>query len=103
MPSQKRSVIMRAILIALAASALTVGSASAAEIYIDDDDDYGGVTVYERDVTVVERAYPAAPGTVVEYGPRVYGWTEAAPVNCGRFRYWDGDYCADARFDPPED
>lgn len=33
-------------------------------------------------------------------GPRVYGWS-SAPANCGTFKYWNGEYCADARFEPP--
>jgi hypothetical protein len=23
------------------------------------------------------------------------------PANCGEFRYWNGEYCADARDQPP--
>jgi hypothetical protein len=23
------------------------------------------------------------------------------PSNCGRYRYWNGSYCADARKEPP--
>jgi hypothetical protein len=41
--------------------------------------------------------------------PRVYGYyrddrvaPRAAPSgNCGEYHYWNGDYCADARVDPP--
>lgn len=44
------------------------------------------------------------PPPVVVYQPRVYGWYYAVPprpANCGRYRYWNGDRCADARYDPP--
>jgi hypothetical protein len=65
--------------------------ASAEDLYIDDespfveapaiiDDDAGGIVT----------------------GPRVYGWS-FAPPNCGTFKYWNGEYCADARFEPPSE
>jgi hypothetical protein len=48
------------------------------------------------------------------YGTRVYGYARRAdepepryyeplpPRSCGQFRYWNGDYCADARVTPPD-
>lgn len=48
---------------------------------------------------------PAAP-----YYPRsAYGhpiwptdrWEPVRPANCGVYRYWNGEYCADARDEPP--
>lgn len=28
-------------------------------------------------------------------------WEPERPANCGVYRYWNGDYCADARDEPP--
>lgn len=44
---------------------------------------------------------PAPP--IVVYEPPVYGWISPPPrpASCGKYRYWNGDYCADARDDPP--
>jgi hypothetical protein len=55
--------------------------------------------IIEDDATVVEQA-PADETVVVpdgDIGPRVYGWT----ADCGTFRYWNGERCADARNEPP--
>ncbi|MBN8913401.1 MAG: hypothetical protein J0H65_15355 [Rhizobiales bacterium] len=43
------------------------------------------------------------PRGVYLYEPRVYGWSypPPPPVSCGQYRYWNGDYCADARREPP--
>jgi hypothetical protein len=27
----------------------------------------------------------------------VYGWILVRPTSCGNYRYWNGEYCADAR------
>ena len=35
------------------------------------------------------------------YEPPVYGWVAVRPANCGTFKYWDGENCVDARYDPP--
>jgi hypothetical protein len=68
--------------------------------------------------------YYAAP--IPSYGPRQYGYAPPAPSNyagpgyagpgyfgpeplsvpprpssCGKYRYWNGDYCADARSERP--
>ena len=53
--------------------------------------------IIEDDATVVEQA-PADETVVVP--PRVYGWT-MRPADCGTFRYWNGERCADARTEPP--
>jgi hypothetical protein len=47
-----------------------------------------------------------------EPSPRSYGYTSEVvepdvtlrvrPTNCGEFRYWNGERCADARIDPPD-
>lgn len=56
---------------------------------------------------VVEYRRPLPPPPVTVYVPPVYGWSVAPwgapprPASCGKYRYWDGDGCADARFDPP--
>ena len=56
--------------------------------------------------------YPPAP----YYGPPQYGYQSPAPSyhpapepqliplrprSCGEYRYWNGDYCADARYERP--
>ena len=74
--------------------------------YRDYDDDY-----YEH----VPPSYyaPRVYGYVQHYGygpppPAVYpplyfyDWgPPPRPTSCGKFRYWNGEYCADARFRPP--
>jgi hypothetical protein len=42
------------------------------------------------------------------YAPRVYGYVQRygygpppRPSSCGKYRYWDGEACVDARFRPP--
>ena len=64
------------------------------------------------------RAYPPsiydAPRRYYErrafpyYSPRVYDYTApeyldepARPTSCGQYRYWNGEYCADARYERP--
>jgi hypothetical protein len=56
--------------------------------------------VDEEDGPVIVEEYPAPPPP--RYVPPVYGWVGVAPQNCGTFKYWNGEHCADARFDPPE-
>ncbi|AHB49912.1 hypothetical protein W911_03770 [Hyphomicrobium nitrativorans NL23] len=56
-------------------------------------------------VVEYRRPLPAPPLTV--YTPPVYGWQVAPwggpprPASCGKYRYWDGEGCADARYLPP--
>ncbi len=60
-------------------------------------------------IATAQEAYVVEDGDVFEapepydqpVGPRVYGWTSAPPSDCGTFKYWNGVYCADARFEPP--
>jgi hypothetical protein len=34
--------------------------------------------------------------------PFVYEWgPPPRPTSCGKYRYWNGEFCADARFRPP--
>jgi hypothetical protein len=56
---------------------------------------YAPQRYYER------RAFP-------RYSPRVYDYTApeyidepARPTSCGQYRYWNGEYCADARYERP--
>lgn len=56
---------------------------------------YAPPRYYER------RAFPS-------YSPRVYDYTApeyfdepARPTSCGQYRYWNGEYCADARYERP--
>jgi hypothetical protein len=75
--------------------------------YDDDDDDYEDddyypPAYYPPPPVRVYRVPPPPP--VVEYEPPVYGWyytPPPRPANCGQYRYWNGDRCADARYDPP--
>lgn len=83
---------MKAIALSLFALAATSSFALAQDAYVIDDDD---------DVYVESPEIYAEPGVIV--GPRVYGWTALRPDDCGTFKYWNGEYCADARFDPPDD
>ncbi len=39
--------------------------------------------------------YYREPAPIVEFLP------PPRPSSCGKFRYWNGDYCADARYRPP--
>jgi hypothetical protein len=99
--------VMRRAVIAFAACVVAAGGASAQEVYVDEtyDDDadtYVEAPAYVDEPVVVEEVAPATEGIIVG-GPRVYGWTALRPVNCGTFRYWNGEYCADARFDPPDE
>ena len=86
--------------------ALTSGKKPAtATIQIYDGSWYENV--YEDDVYDVPppppppvRIVPAPP--IVVYEPPVYGWVAPPrPMSCGKYRYWNGDYCADARDEPP--
>lgn len=49
------------------------------------------------------RVYRYEPPPVVVYEPPVYGWLALPPppASCGKYRYWNGERCADARYDPP--
>ncbi len=72
----------------------------------DDDDDYYYPPEYylpPPPPPPVVRVVPAPPPPpVAVYEPPVYGWiSPPRPSNCGKYRYWNGERCADARFDPP--
>jgi hypothetical protein len=58
--------------------------------------------IIEGEAPVVEQA-PADETVILQEpapAPRVYGWT-MRPADCGTFRYWNGERCADARSEPP--
>ena len=46
------------------------------------------------------RAYYPPP-VVYSPPPVIYYPQPARPANCGVYRYWNGEYCADARDEPP--
>lgn len=96
---------MRKAFLVLAASVLAAGTAAAQEVYIEDDAAFYDDPVIEEpayvDETVIERTEPVdeEPRAL---GPRVYGWDSTEPpTSCGTFKYWNGEYCADARSEPP--
>ena len=73
--------------------------AAADRWYADDDDYYP--PEYDLPPPPVVRVYPYAPPATA-YEPPVYGWlAPPRPASCGKYRYWNGGYCADARRDPP--
>jgi hypothetical protein len=43
---------------------------------------------------------PEPPGPPFAYGWQ-YGWEPRRPLSCGKYRYWDGEACVDARYWPP--
>ena len=78
----------------IVASAFTAGNALAQDVYIEDS--------APADRYYADEAIEPSHETVI-VGPRVYGWTAVRPDDCGTFKYWNGEYCADARFEPPRD
>lgn len=66
------------------------------------DDDYYYPPEYYLPPPPPVRVYRYAPPPVIVYEPPVYGWlAPPRPSNCGKYRYWNGERCADARYDPP--
>lgn len=84
---------MRNIAIAIAVSAACASGAAAAEIDVDELQSEGSEDSY-----AIQEAAPPDDSAV---GPRVYGWAALRPPDCGTFKYWNRDYCADARIEPP--
>jgi hypothetical protein len=67
-----------------------------------DDDDYYYPPEYVLPPPPLPpvRMVPAPPVPV--YEPPVYGWiAPPRPASCGKYRYWNGERCADARREPP--
>ena len=50
---------------------------------------------YER------RVYPSYSPRVYDYAAPAYIDEPARPTSCGQYRYWNGEYCADARYERP--
>jgi hypothetical protein len=46
-------------------------------------------------------AYGYAPPVTIYPAPPVVEWVPPRPSSCGRYRYWRGEYCADARYEHP--
>ena len=70
------------------------------EGYHDDDDFYYPPPEYY--VPPPPRIYRYAPPPATYYEPPAYEWIPPPrPASCGRYRYWNGEYCADARYRPP--
>jgi hypothetical protein len=101
--------MIRAGMLAAVMGVALAASAGAQGVYVDADVD---ADVYDDRAYVDEPAYveeqviddvdDVDPGDGVIVGPRVYGYTyELRPEDYGTFKYWNGEYCADARFEPP--
>lgn len=88
------------IIAAAAASVLAAAGASAGEVLVYEED-YGPDDGYVEAPPPVVRHRPYAE----DYLPPVMGWVYAPPppppTDCGTYHYWNGDYCADARDEPP--
>ena len=68
----------------------------------DDDDDDGDYSPPEYYEPPPPRTYRYAPPPAVYYDPPAYGWMPPPrPMSCGKYRYWNGEFCADARYRPP--
>lgn len=77
--------------LALLLLSVSAASVAAQEVIVEDEE------------TFVDAPYDDsgdAETSDLPVGPRVYGWS-SAPSDCGTFKYWNGEYCADARFEPP--
>ena len=68
--------------------------------YDDDDDFYYSPPNYY--IPLPPRTYRYAPPPATYYEPPIYGWMPPPrPASCGKYRYWNGEFCADARYRPP--
>jgi hypothetical protein len=56
---------------------------------------YAPPRYYER------RAFPSYAPREYEYSPPRYADEPPRPTSCGQYRYWNGEYCADARYERP--
>ena len=85
-----------------------ISSAMAQDVIVEHYDEDTGVIVAadepafvdEEDGPVIVEEFPDVPPA--RYEPPVYGWISEAPENCGTFKYWNGERCADARYGPEE-
>lgn len=112
-----RSPSAQTLLAVVAASLVTMSLsaiANAHDRYYDDDYYYRGPSYYVAPAPVyvappppvVYAPVPSAP--VYGYGPprvapapEVIEVVPPRPSSCGKYRYWNGDYCADARYERP--
>jgi len=62
---------------------------------------YAPRTYYAPPDVRYDPRYGYAPPPVLYYAPPVTDWAPPRPRSCGKYRYWDGEYCADARYRPP--
>lgn len=66
---------------------------------------YGRVFYYQPPVATYDprpRIWPSHPPTAFyNYVEQPTEWVPVRPRSCGKYRYWDGEYCADARFQRP--
>lgn len=94
---------------ALTAKSLAPQSAAASVGYRRyggyDDDYYDHVppSYYAPRVYGYVQRYGYGPPPPAVYPPLYfYDWgPPPRPTSCGKYRYWNGEYCADARFRPP--
>lgn len=58
---------------------------------------------YQPPVAVYDprpRVWYSHPPAAYYQAPAV-AWAPPRPSSCGKYRYWNGDYCADARYQRP--
>ncbi len=96
---QSEAQMLRLITAAVAAFGILGGAATASAA---DDDYYDGIYL-PGDAIPMRRIeiYPRAPFVRGEFAPPVYGWVIIRPSSCGKYRYWNGVRCVDARYRPP--
>jgi hypothetical protein len=56
---------------------------------------YAPPRYYER------HAFPSYSSRVYDYAAPAYIDEPPRPTSCGQYRYWNGEYCADARYERP--
>jgi hypothetical protein len=86
---------MRSIVAAASAALIVLGGSTGAIAQDVEVEVYGGEPYYYEytDPTPPAYRYGSDAPTVV---------VPVRPLNCGEFRYWDGERCVDARFVPPD-
>ena len=84
----------------LAASILIASNASAGprdEYYAP----YPRANHYASPTYYAPRTYGYQAPPVSYYAPPEPAWVTLRPSSCGQYRFWNGQYCADARYEPP--
>jgi hypothetical protein len=71
--------------------------------YDDDYYDHVPPSYYAPRVYGYVQRYGYGPPPPAVYPPLYfYDWgPPPRPTSCGKYRYWNGEFCADARFRPP--